>query len=54
MVKKRFSEILREYGYTAQQIDLLWKTKPPVELDEETLRKTAKHLAPIKDSLIQA
>jgi hypothetical protein len=54
MTRERFSEILKEYGFTDQQIELLWNTRPSDDLDEQKLRKTAKHIAPIKDSLIQA
>lgn len=54
MPKKRFAEILKEYGYSEKQIELLWNSKPAGELNEERLRKTAKHLALRKDSLVQA
>ncbi len=54
MTKKRFTEILKEYDFSDHQIELLWNTRPPGELDEQKLRKTAKHIAPMKDRLIQA
>lgn len=54
MTKQRFAEILKEYGYTDRQIELLWDTKPPGELNEDRLRKTAVRLASVKDSLVQA
>ena len=54
MTRERFAEILKEYRFTDRQIELLWNTRPPGDLDEEKLRKTAKHIAPFKDSLIQA
>jgi hypothetical protein len=54
MSRERFSEILKEYGFTDLQIEILWNTKPPGDLDEQKLRDTAKLIAPIKDSLIQA
>lgn len=54
MTRERFTEILKEYGFTDHQIDLLWNTKPPSGLDETELRKTAKHIAPMKDRLVQA
>jgi hypothetical protein len=52
--RERFSKILKEYGFTDPQIEILWNTKPSADLDEQTLRDTAKFIAPIKDSLIQA
>ena len=54
MTKERFAEILKEYGFSDHQIDLLWNTKPPDDLDEQKLRKTAEHIAPMKDRLVQA
>lgn len=54
MTRERFVEILKEYQFTDKQIELLWETKPQVELSEERLRKTARHIAPEKDILIQA
>ena len=54
MTRERFSEILKEYGFTDRQIELIWNTRPPGDLDEQKLRKTAEHIAPIKDSLVQA
>ncbi len=52
--KERFAEILKEYGFTDRQIELLWDTRPSGNLDEQKLRKTAEHIAPIKDTLAQA
>lgn len=54
MTKEKFAEILKEYGFSDQQIELLWNTRPSSDLDEQKLRKTAEHIAPIKDTLIQA
>lgn len=54
MNKERFAEILKEYEFTDRQIELLWNTRPPGDLDEQKLRKTAKNIAPIKDTLVQA
>jgi len=53
-MNKKFAEILKEYEFTDSQIELLWGTKPSDGLDEQKLRKTAEHIAPIKDTLIQA
>lgn len=53
MAKKRFVEILKEYGFSDRQIELLWNTRPSGDLDEQKLRKTAEHIAPIKDTLVQ-
>lgn len=54
MTRERFSEILKECGFTDRQIELLWNSKPSDDLDEQKLRKTAAHIAPIKDTIIQA
>lgn len=54
MTRERFAEILKEYKFSDRQIELLWNTRPPGDLDEAKLRKTAEHIAPIKDTLIQA
>ena len=56
MTKKRFSEILSEYGFNDKQIQLLWDTKPSgvIVICEEKLRKTAEHIAPRKDTLVQS
>lgn len=54
MTKKRFTEILKEYEFTNHQIELLWNARPTGYLDEAKLRKTAKHIAPKKDKLVQA
>jgi len=54
MTKERFAEILKEYGLKDHQINLLWNTRLSDNLDEQKLRKTAEHIAPIKDILIQA
>lgn len=54
MTKKRFTEILKEYGFSDRQIEILWNTRPPGNLDETKLRKTAEHIAPTKDTLVQA
>lgn len=48
MSKDRFAEILREYGYTKDEIDILWNSRPPEEIDEGRLREAAKDIAPIK------
>lgn len=53
MTKKRFSDILKEYNFSDNQIKLLWDTKPNDNISEQRLRKTAKHIAPKKDVLIQ-
>lgn len=54
MTRERFAEILKEYGFTTNQIDLLWNSRPGDDLDEAKLRKTAEYIAPIKDTLVQA
>ncbi len=54
MSRERFTEILKEYGFKEAQIKLLWDSRPSDDLDEQKLRKTAKHIAPIKDTVIQA
>jgi len=54
MTKEKFVEILKEYKFSDHQINLLWNSKPPGNLDEQRLRKTAERIAPKKDSLIQA
>ncbi|OGH68715.1 MAG: hypothetical protein A2754_02455 [Candidatus Magasanikbacteria bacterium RIFCSPHIGHO2_01_FULL_47_8] len=54
MTEKRFSEILKEYGFTDNQINLLWNSRPSDDLDEDKLRKTAELIAPNKDRFVQA
>lgn len=54
MSRERFAEILKEYGFTDDQIRLLWDTRPPGDLDEQKLRETAQNIAPVKDHLVQA
>ncbi len=54
MTKEKFSEILKEYEFSDQQIKLLWDTRPDNCLNETKLRKTAKAIAPVKDKFIQA
>lgn len=54
MTKERFSEILREYGFTDRQIEMLWATRRTDTIDEQRLREAAKYVAPVKDSLVQA
>ena len=54
MTKERFAEILKEYDFSDHQIDLLWNTRPPSDLDEYKLRKTTQHIAPMKDRFVQA
>ena len=54
MTKERFAEILKEYGFSEKQISLLWNTRPPGELDEQRLRKTAEKIAPAKARFIQS
>ena len=54
MTKERFAEILKEYDFSDKQIQLLWDSRPSDDLDENRLRKTAEHIAPQKDLLIQA
>ncbi len=54
MNKERFAEILKEYDYTDNQIDILWKTKPPGALEEDALRKVAVKMKDTKDDHIQA
>ena len=53
MTKKRFSDILKEYDFNDEQIELLWNSRPHDDIDERKLRKTAKHMAPMKDALTQ-
>lgn len=54
MNRERFAEILKEYGFNDRQIELLWNSRPSGDLDEQKLRKTAEHIAPFKDTLVQA
>lgn len=54
MTRERFTEILEEYEFTPLQIDLLWNSKPEGNLDEAKLRKAAKQISPVKDTLLQA
>lgn len=54
MDREKFEEILKEYGYNATQIDLLWESRPHNNIKEEDVRKRAAHTAPVKDQLIQA
>ncbi|GMQ95326.1 MAG: hypothetical protein BMS9Abin13_439 [Patescibacteria group bacterium] len=54
MNRTRFTEILKEYDFTDDQIKLLWDTRPSDGLDEQKLRKTAEHIAPVKNDLVQA
>lgn len=54
MSRERFAEILQEYGFSNKQIELLWNTRPAGNLDEQRLRETAAHIAPVKDQLVQA
>ena len=54
MNKESFVEILKEYGFSDRQIELLWNSKPTEDLDEQKLRRTAEHIAPIKNTLVQA
>lgn len=51
MSKDRFGEILRKYGYTEDEIDILWDSRPSGDLDEAQLRDTAKAIAPVKHKL---
>jgi|SRR3989344_6498951 len=52
--KERFSEILKEYGFTDRQIEFLWDTRPSDDLNEHKLRETAEHIEPMKNRLTQA
>ena len=54
MTKEKFSEILKEYDFSDEQIEILSKTKPTNDLNEKQLRKSAKFIGPIKDGLVQA
>lgn len=54
MKKGKFADILKEYGFSDKQIELLWNAKPPDDLDEFRLRRTAEIIAPIEDTLVQA
>ena len=54
MTRERFAEILKEYKFLDHQIELLWNGRPSDDLDEQKLRKTAEHIAPMKDRLVQA
>lgn len=40
MTKARFTEILREYDYSDDQMEGLWAKRPDDDLDEAQLRKT--------------
>ncbi|KKT81296.1 MAG: hypothetical protein UW79_C0022G0011 [Candidatus Yanofskybacteria bacterium GW2011_GWA2_44_9] len=51
MTRERFAEILKEYDYSDQQIEILWNGRPTDELDEEDVRERAQRIAPIKDRL---
>lgn len=53
MTKERFTEILKEYGYSEHQIELIWEERPADDLDEAKLHRTAKYMKPIKDHLAQ-
>jgi hypothetical protein len=54
MEQERFAEILKEYGFSDHQINLLWNTRPKnVEIEEDALRATAQHIKPKKDELKQ-
>jgi hypothetical protein len=51
MEQERFAEILKEYGFSDHQINLLWNTRPKnVEIEEDALRATAQHIKPKKTS----
>ena len=54
MTRERFSEILKEYGFTDRQIEFLWDTRPSDDLNEHKLRETAEHIEPMKNRLTQA
>lgn len=54
MTKEKFSEILRKYNYSEEQIRILWDSRPKDELNEKKLEKTAKTYSPVKDSFVQA
>lgn len=41
MTKERFTEILKEYGYSDKEINSLWYSRPSDNLDEERLRIAA-------------
>jgi len=53
MTKKKFRDILLEYGYTEYQIDILWDSRPSNDLDEVRLRKTGLFHKDHKDRMIQ-
>ena len=53
MTEYKFSDILKEYGFSDDQIKILWGTRPDDNISEQRLRKTAKHIAPRKDALVQ-
>ena len=54
MTKEKFAQILKEYGYSDQQIGLLWNKRPTDNINEQMLRSAAKHIEPMKDELVQA
>lgn len=51
MTKEQFGEILREYGFTKDEITKLWDSRPSGELDEQTVRDVAKDVVPFKHLL---
>lgn len=43
MARERFNEILQKEGYSHEECDAIWNTRPPgVELTEEKVRRTIK------------
>lgn len=41
MTRERFDEILKEYGFTDRQLDLIWASRPTDDLIEDRLRFAA-------------
>ena len=48
MDRERFSDILKEYDYSDEQIKLLWDSRPDDDIDEQRLRETAAHFTATK------
>jgi len=52
MTKKRFTQIMREYDFTDEQIEVVWDGRLADFPDEEGVHEVAKGLAPYKDDLL--
>ena len=54
MTKELFTEILKEYEFSDHQIEITWISRPSDNVSEDKLRKSALHIKPNKDKMIQA